>query len=62
MGISRRGILKGAGTAIVYKFVEGGPALRAAGPNDRIAMGFIGVGIRGSSCWSPSGARPASSP
>jgi len=48
MGISRRGVLKGAGTAVLYKFVAGGPALRAAGPNDGIAMGFIGVGIRGS--------------
>jgi predicted dehydrogenase len=51
MNESRRSFLKRAGTAaVVYKVVSSGrPAeLKAAGPNDQIGLGFIGVGIRGS--------------
>jgi predicted dehydrogenase len=46
---TRRSFLRNTGTAaIVYKVVDGGFQMRAAGPNDTIGMGFIGVGIRGS--------------
>ena len=45
---TRRNFLGGAGAAIVYKVMGPKPALRAAGPNDQVAMGFIGAGIRGS--------------
>src|SRR6266496_141545 len=45
---SRRSFLRGTGgAAIVYKVVDGGFQMRAAGANDTIGMGFIGVGIRG---------------
>lgn len=48
MQISRRGILKSAGAAVLYKVAGERPGLKAAGPNGQVAMGFIGVGIRGS--------------
>lgn len=41
-------IKTGAAASIVYKVVGAAPELKAAGPNDQIGMGFIGVGIRGS--------------
>ncbi len=48
MAQTRREFLRKAGTAaIVYKLVNSGPYLRAAGPNDQIGLGFIGVGIQG---------------
>ena len=37
-----------AATAVLYKLAGPKPQLRAAGPNDQIGVGFIGVGIRGS--------------
>ena len=46
---TRRNFLRNSGAAaIVYKIVDGGFQMKAAGPNDKIGMGFIGVGIRGS--------------
>src|SRR6476646_2391613 len=49
MQSTRRSFLrKSSAAAIVYKVVDGGFQMRAAGPNDKIGMGFIGVGIRGS--------------
>jgi predicted dehydrogenase len=48
MPISRRGVLKTAGAVVVYRLAGPRPALKAAGPNGEIGMGFIGVGIRGS--------------
>jgi len=46
---TRRSFLRNSGAAaIAYKIVDGGFQLKAAGPNDKIGMGFIGVGIRGS--------------
>src|SRR5215471_11530931 len=48
MSDTRRGFLRKASmAAIAYTFVDSGPYLRAAGPNDQIGLGFIGVGIRG---------------
>ncbi len=48
MAETRRAFLRSAGAAaIVYRFVESGPYLKAAGPNDQIGLGFIGVGIQG---------------
>ena len=35
------------GAAVVYRFVDSGPFLKAAGANDQIGLGFIGVGIQG---------------
>jgi predicted dehydrogenase len=43
--MNRRSFL--AGAPIVYRVAGSAPQLRAAGPNDSIALGFIGVGIRG---------------
>jgi predicted dehydrogenase len=46
--VSRRSFVRNAGSAaIVYRFVESGPYLKAAGPNGQVGMGFIGIGIRG---------------
>ena len=46
---TRRSFLRKSGAAaIVYKIVDGGFQMKAAGANDTIGMGFIGVGIRGS--------------
>jgi len=46
--VSRRSFVRGSGqAAIIYRFVESGPYLKAAGPNGQVAMGFIGTGIRG---------------
>jgi predicted dehydrogenase len=46
---TRRSFLHAAGkAAIVYRVVDSGFQMRAAGANDQIGMGFIGVGIRGS--------------
>ena len=48
MSSTRRSFLGRAGAAaIVYKVVNSAPQLRAAGANDQIGMGFIGIGIRG---------------
>lgn len=48
MSESRRDFLRNASmAAIAYTFVDSGPHLRAAGPNDQVGLGFIGVGIRG---------------
>jgi predicted dehydrogenase len=47
--LTRRNFLYRAGaTALVFKVAETGPFLRAAGPNDQINLGHIGVGIQGS--------------
>ena len=46
---TRRSFLRNSGAAaIVYKVVDGGFQMKAAGPNDKIGLGFVGVGIRGS--------------
>ena len=45
---TRRNFVRTAGAAMVYKVMGPKPELKAAGPSDQIAMGFIGVGIRGS--------------
>src|SRR5579864_1830873 len=46
---SRRSFLRNTGAAaVVYRVVDSGFQLKAAGPNDHIGFGFIGVGIRGS--------------
>jgi len=44
---SRRTFLRNSTAAVIYKLVDGGFSLKAAGPNDQIGMGFIGSGIRG---------------
>jgi len=44
---TRRGFMSAAGGAVVYSLVDGGFALKAAGPNDQIGLGFTGSGIRG---------------
>jgi len=45
---TRRDFLRKAGAgAVAYKLVGAAPRLRAAGPNDQIGFGFIGVGIQG---------------
>lgn len=45
---TRRDFLKKAGAAaIVYRLVPSGSVLKAAGPNDQVGLGFIGVGIQG---------------
>jgi predicted dehydrogenase len=49
MQTTRRHFVKtGAATSILYTLAGPKPMLRAAGPNDQIGVGFIGVGIRGS--------------
>src|SRR5215471_13787780 len=49
MQSTRRTFLRNSGAAaIVYKVVDGGFQMKAAGPNDHVGLGFIGVGIRGS--------------
>ncbi len=49
MSQTRRDFLRAAGAAaVVYRVVDSGPYLRAAGPNDQVGLGFIGVGIQGS--------------
>ncbi|MBI4877471.1 MAG: Gfo/Idh/MocA family oxidoreductase [Acidobacteria bacterium] len=46
---TRRRFIHTAGSAaVLYKLAGPKPELKAAGPNDKIGMGFIGVGIRGS--------------
>src|SRR5579862_352273 len=48
MAQSRRDFLRNSGAAaVVYRVVDSGFQLKAAGPNDQIGFGFIGVGIRG---------------
>lgn len=47
MGQSRRQFLGKAAAAVVYKLVDSGSQLKAAGPNDQIGFGFIGTGIQG---------------
>jgi predicted dehydrogenase len=45
---TRRSFLRNAGAAaVVYRVVDTGFQMKAAGPNDQIGFGFIGVGIRG---------------
>ena len=48
MPTTRRSFAGSAGAALLYKVMGPKPTLQAAGPNDRIALGFIGAGIRGS--------------
>jgi predicted dehydrogenase len=45
---SRRTFIGGAGASIAYQLMGPKPVLKAAGPNGQVAMGFIGLGIRGS--------------
>ena len=44
---SRRFFIRTAGATAVYTLAGPKPRLRAAGPNDQVALGFIGIGIRG---------------
>jgi len=45
---TRRSFLrKAGGAAIVYRLAGSGPVLEAAGPNDQVGLGFIGMGIQG---------------
>ena len=44
----RQFIQTGSAASILYKLAGPKPVLAAAGPNDQIGVGFIGVGIRGS--------------
>ena len=44
----RNFVRSSAAAAIVYKLVGKPPAMKAAGPNDQIRLGMIGIGIRGS--------------
>jgi predicted dehydrogenase len=49
MDTRRSFFIKSAGAAsVLYKIAGTAPDLKAAGPNDQIGVGFIGVGIRGS--------------
>src|SRR3954465_3572235 len=49
MESTRRHFIRTAGaSAVLYQLAGPKPQLRAAGPNDQIGVGFIGVGIRGS--------------
>jgi predicted dehydrogenase len=47
MAYSRRSFLNSAGAAVVYRLVDSGFSLAAAGANDKVGVGFIGSGIRG---------------
>src|SRR6202035_4868065 len=47
MNTRRDSLQRGGAGAIVYKLVGARPQLKAASKNDRIGLGFIGVGIRG---------------
>ena len=48
MAENRRSFLrKAAAAAIAYRLVGSGPSLKAAGPNDQVGLGFIGMGIQG---------------
>ena len=49
MDSTRRNFMRTAGaSAVLYQLAGPKPQLRAAGPNDQLGVGFIGVGIRGS--------------
>ena len=49
MEFTRRNFVQSSATAaIVYKLVGNSPAMKAAGANDQIRLGMIGMGIRGS--------------
>ena len=49
MAATRRHFIHKAGAAaMLFKLAGPKPELKAAGPNSRIGLGFIGVGIRGS--------------
>ena len=49
MDATRRHFIKTtAPAAMLFQLAGPKPTLKAAGPNDQIALGFIGVGIRGS--------------
>jgi predicted dehydrogenase len=47
MAHTRRRFLNSAGAAVVYKLVNSGFSLQAAAANDKVGVGFIGSGIRG---------------
>lgn len=44
----RRSFLATAGATAVYTLAGDAPKAKAAGPNDKVGLGFIGVGVRGS--------------
>jgi predicted dehydrogenase len=48
MQSTRRHFIHTGAAAALYQLAGPKPKLRAAGPNDQIGVGFIGVGIRGS--------------
>jgi predicted dehydrogenase len=56
----RRSFLSSAGGAAVYTLVGETPKARAAGPNEQVGLGFIGVGIRGSGLMTEFKRNPAS--
>jgi predicted dehydrogenase len=56
----RRSFLTTAGAAAVYTLAGEAPKAKAAGPNDQVGLGFIGVGIRGSGLMDEFKRNPAS--
>lgn len=56
----RRSFVKAAGAAAVYSLAGDPPKAKAAGPNDTVGLGFIGVGIRGSGLLEDFSKNPAS--
>lgn len=57
---NRRSFLQTAGAAAVYSLAGETPKAKAAGPNDQVALGFVGVGIRGSGLMEEFSKNPAS--
>ncbi len=56
----RRDFVKAASVAAVYTLAGGVPAAKAVGANDKVGLGFIGVGIRGSGLLEEFSKNPAS--
>jgi predicted dehydrogenase len=56
----RRDFVKAASVAAVYTLAGGRPVAKAAGANDKLGLGFIGVGIRGSGLMQDFAKNPAS--
>jgi len=59
---TRRSFNRAIAATIVYKAVGPKPVLKAAGPNEQVAMGFIGCGIRGSYLFDEFGKIPGVRP
>lgn len=56
----RRSFLKAASGAAVYTMAGDTPRAKAAGPNDQVSLGFVGVGVRGSGLMEEFKRNPAS--